>query len=207
MSSLAVCVFCASSSRIDQIHIDLAEQVGAELARRGHSLVSGGGRVSCMGAVARGAREGGAVTIGVIPEALRDIEVSDEASTELIVTPDMRSRKGEMDRRSDAFLVLPGGIGTLEELFEIWTARVLGMHGKPLVILDPTGVYDPLRELMNGLADTGFVRPKVFDAIGWTSSVTEAFDLLERSTVRIEPTAEDYGESVPQSEQDGTARR
>ncbi|MBW8481377.1 TIGR00730 family Rossman fold protein [Actinomadura parmotrematis] len=192
---LAVCVFCASSSKIDPGHVELAHRVGAELARRGHSLVSGGARVSCMGAVARGAREGGARTVGVIPEGLVDVEVSDEANDELVVTPDMRSRKGEMDRRSDAFLVLPGGIGTLEELFEIWTARVLGMHDKPIVILDPTGVYDPLRELMTGLADQGFARPKIFDAIGWTADLDEALDLLERSRPHIQATPEDLAEA------------
>ncbi|MGI5167524.1 TIGR00730 family Rossman fold protein [Spirillospora sp. CA-253888] len=191
----AVCVFCASSSKIDPSYVELAAEVGAELARRGHSLVSGGARISCMGAVARAAREGGARTVGVIPEGLVDVEISDEENDELVVTPDMRTRKGEMDRRSDAFLVLPGGIGTLEELFEIWTARVLGMHDKPVVILDPTGVYEPLKELMNGLAEQGFVRARTFDAVGWATTVSEAFDLLERSQPRIEPTAEDYAEA------------
>lgn len=192
---LAVCVFCASSSRIDAKYLDLATHVGEELAGRGHTLVSGGAQVSCMGAVARAARAGGARTVGVIPEGLVSVEISDEDSDELIVTPDMRTRKGEMDRRSDAFLILPGGIGTLEELFEVWTARVLAMHEKPVVILDPYGVYDPLRELMTGLMDQGFARAKIFDAIGWTGSVDEAFDLLERSQPRIEPTPEDYAEA------------
>ncbi|WP_242901066.1 TIGR00730 family Rossman fold protein [Actinomadura terrae] len=193
--ALAVCVFCASSSKIDKGYLELAERVGAELARRGHSLVSGGAQVSCMGAVARAARAGGATTVGVIPEGLVKVEISDEENDELVVTPDMRARKGEMDRRSDAFLVLPGGIGTLEELFEIWTARTLGMHDKPVVILDPTGVYEPLRALMTGLVEQGFARAKVFDAVGWTASVDEAFDLLERSQPRIEATPEDYAEA------------
>ena len=190
-----ICVFCSSSGRIDRRYLDLAESVGAELADRGHSLVSGGATVSCMGAVARAARAGGARTTGVIPQALVDIELADEDSSSLIVTADMRARKAEMDRRSDAFLVLPGGLGTLEELFEIWTARVLGMHDKPLVILDPYGLYDPLRDLMTHLLDEGFNRPKVFDAVGWTRTVEEAFDHLERTPVRIEPTPEDYAEA------------
>ncbi|MGI5203855.1 TIGR00730 family Rossman fold protein [Spirillospora sp. CA-108201] len=192
---LAVCVFCSSSGKIDRRYVDLAAEVGAELARRGHSLVSGGAQVSCMGAVARAARAGGARTVGVIPEGLVSVEISDEDNDELIVTADMRTRKGEMDRRSDAFLVLPGGIGTLEELFEVWTARVLAMHEKPVVILDPTGVYEPLRELMEGLTEQGFARPKIWDAVGWTSTVPEAFDLLERSQPRIESTPEDYAEA------------
>src|SRR5437764_3185739 len=120
----AVCVFCASSERIPSHYVDLAAQVGAELARRGHTLITGGGSVSCMGAVARAARAGGARTVGVIPQALRDEEIADEDADELVVTPDMRTRKGEMDGRADAFLTLPGGIGTLEELMEIWVARV-----------------------------------------------------------------------------------
>jgi uncharacterized protein (TIGR00730 family) len=193
--SLAVCVFCSSSGTIDRRYVELAAEAGAELARRGHSLVSGGAQVSCMGAVARAARAGGARTVGVIPEGLVSVEISDEDNDELIVTPDMRTRKGEMDRRSDAFLILPGGIGTLEELFEVWTARVLAMHEKPVVILDPTGVYEPLRELMVGLTEQGFARPKIWDAIGWTATVPEAFDLLERAQPRIEFSAGDYAET------------
>jgi uncharacterized protein (TIGR00730 family) len=193
--SLAICVFCASSSSIERRYLDLAGEVGTELARRGHTLVSGGARVSCMGAVARAARAGGARTVGVIPESLVSVEISDEDSDELLITSDMRSRKAEMDRRADAFLVLPGGLGTLEELFEIWTGRVLGVHEKPLVILDPYGLYEPLRDLMAHLLEQGFARPKVFDAVGWTESISEAFDLLAKTPVRIEPTAEDYAES------------
>ncbi|GAA4326062.1 TIGR00730 family Rossman fold protein [Actinomadura luteofluorescens] len=192
---LAVCVFCSSSGKIDRRYVDLAAEAGAELARRGHSLVSGGAQVSGLGDVARAALAGGARTVGVIPEGLVSVEISDEDNDELVVTADMRARKGEMDRRSDAFLVLPGGIGTLEELFEVWTARVLTMHDKPIVILDPTGVYEPLRELMKGLTEQGFARPKIWDAVGWTDSVPEAFDLLERSQPRIEFSPEDYAEA------------
>src|SRR5436309_14297649 len=118
---LAVCVFCASSDLIPQRYIDLAADVGTEIARRGHTLVSGGGSVSCMGAVARAARAGGAHTVGIIPEGLLQWEVADEAADELVITPDMRVRKGEMDRRADAFPPLAGWLGTLEELLEIWT--------------------------------------------------------------------------------------
>ncbi|GAA0987844.1 TIGR00730 family Rossman fold protein [Acrocarpospora macrocephala] len=175
-----VCVFCSSSQRIAPKFLKLAREVGGELARRGHTLVSGGAIVSCMGEVARAARAGGARTVGVIPQVLVDIEIADTDSDELVITSGMRERKGEMDARSDAFLVLPGGIGTLEELFEIWTARVLGLHAKPLVILDPWGLYDPLRALVEGMYDQGFTRPGVFDAISWATGVPEAFDLLEK---------------------------
>ncbi|ACZ91071.1 TIGR00730 family Rossman fold protein [Streptosporangium roseum] len=191
-----ICVFLASSQKIDNKYLTLAEEVGAELARRGHALVSGGAKVSCMGAVARAARAGGGRTIGVIPQALVDIEVADEESDELIVTTDMRERKGIMDARSDAFLVLPGGIGTLEELFEIWTSRTIGLHDKPLVLLDPWGVYAPLRSLVEGMHEQGFTRPDVFDAISWTTTVEEAFRHLEKTTTYLVPSAEELGEAT-----------
>jgi hypothetical protein len=179
--NLSVCVFCASSTRIDPEYVRLAEEVGAELARRGHSLVSGGAVLSCMGAVARAARAGGAYTVGVIPEIMVEVEIADRASDELVVTADMRSRKGEMDRRADAFLALPGGLGTMEELLEIWSARALGLHSKPLVVLDPHGLYGHLRALTEHMIDVGFAAPTVADAIAWAATVQDAFDLLEHS--------------------------
>ncbi|GLW07492.1 cytokinin riboside 5'-monophosphate phosphoribohydrolase [Microtetraspora sp. NBRC 13810] len=190
-----VCVFCASSQKIDQKYVDLAAEVGDRLAKRGHSLVSGGARVSCMGAVARACRAAGGHTVGVIPQALVDIEVADEDSDELIVTGDMRERKGVMDARADAFLVLPGGIGTMEELFEIWTTRMLGLHERPLVVLDPWGLYDPLRELVSGMYDQGFTRPHVFDAVSWTTTTDEALDRIEAVTARLTPSAEELAEA------------
>jgi uncharacterized protein (TIGR00730 family) len=191
-----ICVFCSSSLRIDKKYLELAEQVGAELARRGHTLVSGGATVSCMGAVTSAARAAGGRTIGVIPQVLVDIEIADRDSDELIVAADMRERKGVMDARSDAFLVLPGGIGTLEELFEIWTARVLGIHDRPLVILDPWGLYDPLKQLISNMHAEGFTRADVFDAISWTSTVEEAFAHLESRTQPVRPSVAELGEAT-----------
>jgi len=175
----AVCVFCASSTLVDASYVELAAQVGAEVARRGHSLVSGGGRLSMMGAVARAARAGGARTVGVIPEALLALEVGDRDSDELLVVDDMRTRKGLMDSRSDAFLTLPGGLGTLEELSEVWVARLLGLHDKPVVALDVDGLYAPLRAQIDLMVERGFVRPGAADALVWTSSVREALDAVE----------------------------
>lgn len=162
-------------------------------------MVSGGGSVSCMGAVARAARAGGARTVGVIPEGLLSWEVADEHADELVVTPDMRVRKGEMDRRADAFLTLPGGIGTLEELLEIWVGRVLRMHDKPVVVLDPDGVFAPLRQQVDDLVEVGFARATVHDALAWATEVGEAFDLLERHLPlpMPPPTAEEVLESEP----------
>jgi uncharacterized protein (TIGR00730 family) len=193
----AICVYCASSERIEQRYVDLAADVGAALARRGHSLISGGGSVSCMGALARAARTAGARTVGVIPKALMALEVADGEADELVVAFDMRERKGEMERRADAFLALPGGIGTLEELFEIWVARSLGMHEKPLVVLDPDGVFDLLRAQVDDLITRGFARPTIREAIEWTASVDAAFDALETRLPTLRPTVQEVLEAEP----------
>lgn len=174
----AVCVYCASSDLIEPAYLSLAAEVGTALADRGHSLVSGGGRVGMMGAVARAARAGGARTVGVIPVHLMPLEVADTAADELVVVDTMRERKRLMDERSDAFLALPGGLGTLEELFEVWTALSLGMHAKPVVVLDPDGFYEPLWAYLSGLRERGFVRSRALDALGRATTVTGALELL-----------------------------
>ncbi len=117
----------------------------------------------------------------MIPRALADREVADLAADVLVVTEDMRERKGVMDNRADAFLALPGGIGTLEELLEVWTSRALGMHAKPVVVLDPYGDLAPLRALVDGLAAAAFVLPEARDAVAWTTSVEEAVHALAAS--------------------------
>ena len=177
----SVAVFCASSESIDERYAVLAAEVGFAVARRGWTLVSGGGSVSCMGAVARAARAGGAHTVGVIPRALVELEVADHGADELVVTEDMRERKGEMDRRSAAFITLPGGIGTLEELLEIWVARSLRMHDKPVVVLDPWGDLQPLAELVAGLVKAGFVRDSAASQLVWTRSLDAAIAAVERA--------------------------
>lgn len=183
----SVAVFCASSETIAERYAVLAGEVGFALARRGWTLVSGGGSVSCMGAVARAARAGGAHTIGVIPRALVEMEVADHGADELVVTDDMRERKGEMDRRADAFLTLPGGIGTLEELLEIWVARTLGMHDKPIVVLDPWGDLQPLAVLVSGLVERGFVRDVAAAQLVWTTTVDEALAAIEQGWAEAGP--------------------
>jgi uncharacterized protein (TIGR00730 family) len=175
----AVCVFCSSCGRSAPTYVELATAGGTELARRGHSLVSGGGSVSCMGAVARAARVGGAHTVGVIPRVLLDLEVADDDADELLVTDDMRARKGLMDARADAFLTLPGGLGTLEELLEIWVSRTLAMHAKPVVVLDPAGLFEPLRAQVDLLVEGGFVREGAQGAVTWVNDPGAAFDAIE----------------------------
>jgi uncharacterized protein (TIGR00730 family) len=176
----AVCVYCASSEGIDAGYLELARAVGARVATGGHSLVSGGGRVSMMGAVAQAARAGGAHTVGVIPQHLVAYEVADDDADELIVVATMRERKQIMDDRADAFIVLPGGIGTFEEFFEAWTSASLGMHPKPVIVLDPDGFYEPLWQYLNSLRDKGFVRQVALDVLHRVSSVAAAFAVIER---------------------------
>ena len=203
---IAVCVFCSSSERIDASYVALADEVGRELAARGWALVTGGGSVSMMGAVARAARAGGARTVGVIPRALVAMEVADHDADELVVTADMRERKGVMDSRADAFLALPGGIGTLEELLEVWVAGTLGMHQKPVVVLDPDGLFQPLRRQVEALVEQGFVREGASDRLRWTTTVPEALDEVARDLALPTPgatapspteRAEEYLEAQP----------
>lgn len=173
-----ICVYCASSSGIDERYLALADAVGTAIATRGWQLVSGGGSVSMMGAVARAVRGAGGYTVGVIPRALVDMEVADHDADELIITDDMRTRKGIMDDRADAFLALPGGIGTLEELMEVWTARCLGMHVKPVVGLDPWGDFALLRAQVGHWEQQGFVRAAGVAELTWTTEVDQALDVI-----------------------------
>ncbi|BCB79862.1 TIGR00730 family Rossman fold protein [Phytohabitans flavus] len=175
----AICVFCASSRRLEQRWLDLADATGREIARRGHTLVSGGGCVGMMGAVADGARAGGAYTLGVIPQALVDREIADTASDELLVTDDMLGRKALMIEKSDAFLTLPGGLGTLDELFEVWTTAMLGLHRKPVAIVDQDGFYTGLVAWLRGLAETSFVRSDALDLLIVAESVPAALEEIE----------------------------
>ncbi|SCE80378.1 hypothetical protein GA0074695_1247 [Micromonospora viridifaciens] len=175
----AICVFCASSRTLDQRWLDLATETGAELARRGHTLVSGGGCVGMMGAVADGARAAGGPTLGVIPQALVDLEVADLAADELLVTDGMASRKTLMIEKSDAFITLPGGLGTLDELFEVWTTATLAMHTKPMVLVDADGFYRPLLDWLRTLADRHFLKPAGLDLLLVAPTVPKALTLLE----------------------------
>jgi uncharacterized protein (TIGR00730 family) len=174
----SICVFCASAPDIDPSYLRLAAEVGARIGKGGHRLVSGGGRVSMMGEVAAAARAHGAPTLGVIPQHLVDYEVADTDSDELVVVETMRERKALMDASADAFLVLPGGIGTLEEFFEVWTAGSLGMHQKPVIVLDPDGFYDPLWHFVESMIERGFVRPAAWQRLHRVGDVEAAFALL-----------------------------
>jgi uncharacterized protein (TIGR00730 family) len=165
-----VCVFCSSARDIDPEFLQLATEVGARIGTGGHRLVSGGGRVSMMGAVAQAARAHGAHTLGVIPRHLVPYEVADVEADELVVV---------MDAHASVFLVLPGGIGTMEEFFEVWTSWSLGMHSKPVIVLDPAGFYEPLWQFITGMIEAGFVREAAWQLLHRVGTVDEAFKLIE----------------------------
>lgn len=172
----AICVYCASGP-VEQRYLDLAAELGTAIGAAGHTLVSGGGNVSMMGAVASATRAAGGATIGIIPRALMEREVADLDADELVVTETMRQRKQLMDERADAFITLPGGIGTLEELFETWTGGYLGMHAKPVIICDPFGFYAPLLGWLRDLQVQGFVSERSLSGLRVTDTVPAALAL------------------------------
>ncbi|MBU6303862.1 MAG: TIGR00730 family Rossman fold protein [Betaproteobacteria bacterium] len=174
----SVTVFCGARSGMDARWEQLARQVGVGLAKQGMGLVFGGGRNGLMGAVAQAAIDGGAKTTGVIPESLLSIEPAKDGLTELLVVDSMHTRKSIMSERADAFLVLPGGIGTLEEFFEIWTWRQLGLHEKPIVLLNAFDYYTAMLEFLESGARAGFIRNEHRDHILVAATVDEALRLL-----------------------------
>ncbi|MEM1231001.1 MAG: TIGR00730 family Rossman fold protein [Pseudomonadota bacterium] len=153
-----ICVFCGSSPGNDPRYMAAARALGTLLAEREIGLVYGGATVGTMGAVADAAIAAGGRVYGVIPRALHDIEIAHPGLTELDVVETMHQRKARMAERSAAFLALPGGIGTLEELFEVWTWAQLGIHQKPVGVLNVDGFYEPLLGFLDQLVQEGFVR-------------------------------------------------
>jgi uncharacterized protein (TIGR00730 family) len=155
-----VCVFCGAQPGFDPVHAELAGALGRAIAARGLGLVYGGGKVGLMGIVADAALKAGAEVIGVIPEALMDRELGHGGVTELRVVPSMHVRKAMMNDLSDGFVVLPGGIGTLEESVEIQSWAQLGIHAKGLVYLDVDDYWAPFFALLERMSAAGFVRPQ-----------------------------------------------
>jgi uncharacterized protein (TIGR00730 family) len=175
---MKIAVFCASSIAVSEANISLGFSLGEAIASQGHELVWGGGAISVMGAVARGARSRGGRTIGVIPERLTSIEFIDKDADELLIVKDMRERKGKIEEISDGFIALPGGIGTLEELFEIWVGKYLGFHSKPIAILDPDGAYSTLRTALADLTEQNFMKPGQHEQVLWCGEITKALQHL-----------------------------
>jgi len=171
----AVCVYCASGPEHPEL-LGVAAELGEAIAERGWTLVWGGGRVSAMGAAASAARARGGRTVGVIPQDLMRLEVADADADELIVSDTMRERKQVMEDRADAFIVLPGGVGTLDELFDAWTTGYLGVHGKPIVLLDPFGHYEGLWLWLCGLLDSGYIAQAAMDRLVLVDKVGAAVE-------------------------------
>ncbi|HTY77839.1 MAG TPA: TIGR00730 family Rossman fold protein [Candidatus Bathyarchaeia archaeon] len=159
----AVTVFCGSSDVVDAKYFAAASELGQKLARRGWGLVYGGGSVGLMGALSRSVLEGGGRVTGVIPRALLDLGVGETQVSELVVTDGLRDRKAIMDERGDAFVALPGGIGTLEEVLEALTLKQLGYHAKPIAVLDLDGFFDPLWTQFQRGVDEGFIKSEFLD--------------------------------------------
>lgn len=156
----SLCVFCGSSPDVDDVFFTAAREVGRLIASQGKRLIYGGGRIGLMGALADAAAAAGGEVIGVIPRSLLEKEVGHQGLARLHVVASMHERKAMMAELSDGFIVLPGGIGTLEEFFEIWTWAQLGLHHKPFGLLNVAGFFDPLLAFLDELADRRFLRPE-----------------------------------------------
>lgn len=174
-----VCVFCGSSQGSDARYLEEASNLGRTLAERGLTLVYGGGNIGTMGALARSCMDSGGRVIGIIPRRLHEL-VDHLDLSELLIVPDMHRRKALMQERSDAFIALPGGIGTLEELFEVWVWRSIGYHRKPVGILNTAGFYDRLLEFLNETVEKGFLRRDFLVDLAVSRNARELLDELER---------------------------
>ncbi len=175
----AVCVYCGSAPGADPVYLETARTLGTTLAERGLGLVYGGARVGSMGAVADAALAAGGQVIGVIPESLRSRELAHQGLTELVVVDSMHERKAIMAQRADAFLALPGGLGTLEELFEVLTWAQLGIHSKPCGVLDVAGYWSPLLSFLDRAVDQGFVTQLSRDLLMVGDDATRLLDRFE----------------------------
>ena len=170
-----LCVYCGSSSRVDAIYRDASRTLGSILAAAGIELIYGGGRVGLMGILADAVLAGGGRVTGIIPAHLHDAEVGHHGISELLVVGSMHERKRLMFERSDAFVALPGGLGTLDETFEILTWKQLRLHDKPIVIVDIGGYWQKLLALIDQIVDEGFAAPGI---LGHFQTVERVEDVL-----------------------------
>ncbi len=180
-----MCVFCGSSPGTNPAYAQAAQDAGRELAERGLRLVYGGARVGLMGAVADAARAAGGEVVGVIPEQVFALEVGHDGLEDLRVVGSMHERKALMADLADAFVALPGGIGTFEELYEVFTWAHLGLHDKPLGLLDVAGYYEPLAAFLDHAVDEGFLQPGTRALL----HVSESLDVLLNRFAHAEPPA------------------
>jgi len=189
-----VTVYASSSERIDPQFLPIAEELGRRIAGRGWDLVWGGGRYGLMGAVSRGARAAGGRTIGVILQQFIDKNVHCDAAHEMASVTDMRLRKRGLDESGDAFVALPGGLGTMEELLEVMSFRQLGLHDKPIVVLDALGYWQPLLQMLEHGFAGGFIQPHFRGIYSVAQSPAEAIgQILAAPSSRSAPRDERGG--------------
>ena len=182
----SVTVYCSSSGFLNPAYLALADEAGAAIARSGREVVYGGGRLGMMGRVAASARGAGGRVVGIITDRLRESEQMDPDNHENIVVETMRERKRLLERRGDAILVLPGGVGTLEEFFEVFVGRLVGEHAKPIVLLSPADpdreggrYYDPLMDMLEHMIDSRFAKPAVRSLLRVCATPGEAIAALD----------------------------
>ena len=175
----SVTVYCSSSNKVAKVFADATAELGREIARKGWKLVYGGNAVGMMGVLADACREAGGKVIGVTPRLFIEKGVDDKNCDEMIVTDGMRDRKAVMEERGDAFVALPGGLGTFEEFFEIICGRQLGYHNKAIVLLNVEGFYDPLLAMIERGHEMGFIRPKARHLYYIARTVSEAIEHLQ----------------------------
>lgn len=184
-----VCVYCGSSSQVSDVYKESATKLGALLAAEKWGVVYGGGHVGLMGLVADSALKNGTTVTGIIPSHISDREVQHEDLTELHVVDTMHVRKQMMVDKSQAFVILPGGLGTLDELFELLTWKQLGLHDKPIVVVNVDGYWEKLLQAVQGIADAGFMRQddmKMFVEVKTVEEVPEA--LKNAPSEKFDPT-------------------
>jgi len=179
MSLTSVCVFCGASTGANPLYREAAQALGRAIAERRLTLVYGGGAVGLMGIVADAALAAGGEVIGIIPQSLKDKEIAHRGLTRLEVVDGMHARKARMAELSDAFIALPGGLGTLEELFEVWTWGQLGYHHKPLGLLEVNGFYEKLSGFLDHIVGEGFVRAPHRDMLQMSESPAGLLDALD----------------------------
>ena len=173
-----VCVYCGSSTKVDQVYLQAARDMGAEIAKSGLGLVYGGGNVGLMGACANAVLEAGGDVHGIIPSHIADKEVEHKGLTRLDVVDTMHERKQMMVDHADAFIILPGGLGTMDEFFEIMTWKQLGLHDKPILVVNIAGYWDHLMMLIDTLVAKGFARQVDKDMLIVVDEVDEVVDAL-----------------------------
>jgi len=174
----SVCVFCGASNNIPKKFLDIGATFGQLLASRGITLVYGGGDCGVMGAIANASLKTGGHVTGVFPVSLRNIENEHQSLSEIIIVNTMHERKQCMFDRTDAFVVFPGGFGTMDEMFEILTWKQLLLHNKPVVIFNYQGYWDPLIALMKNIIETGFAKPETATYYHVVTEVEEILDIL-----------------------------